>query len=273
MTVIDGGKKGFGKTVISAALFLTGLDIILDTVDSIKTSTETQQMIEKMEDYAVEIEEGKSLSSYGAYSFYYGSKYGDGSMDYYFGYPGNEPNINLQLDYVFTSNPEAMGVIKHVAHYSGVTDFVIEYTGRWWRSGGNASRSTQNKTVRLLSLSKLTALGIAVADYNKAMWLPNPSNIPSVPSVPWVNPWKSDPDTNKPVLPEEIPIEVPLTNPDTYSPGEPWNEPLPTYEPIPGSDPDKDKEYIPGSFPGSVPGVGEGFTGLPGIYCLSSSGS
>lgn len=257
LTVVEGGKnagKGFGQLVVDSAMFLVGIDILLDTVDEIKGAVANQKLIEKVEEYTTAIEDGKAYTTVGPYSFYIDGVFtGDKKQSVAFGNENASDVLNIagaasQIAYTAIGDAYMAVITEVTGSASNVYHYEITYT--------NTSKKTvtEQGSVELLSLpnlkQKLALKGSVeeIPDYNKVNWQPLTDNIPSSPSLPWVTPWRSDPDTNKPILPDTVPIEVPLQDPDIYNPGEPWNEPLPEYEPnpdyVPGDQPDKD--YIPG---------------------------
>lgn len=260
LQLIEGGKnagKDFGQVIISAALFLTGLDIVMDVSEAIETSVNTQVGLETLKEYGTLIEEGKAYSSIGPYTFFVAKELKNNKTMLAF---GNEHSYKTAPHPHFSY--DGLGYSRTGTLFTGVITGVVNNTYKLKYSFTDYETgkiTEETRSVVLAPIDKfLEAYPEEVPDFNIVNWQPLQYNIPSAPSLPWVTPWRDNPDTNKPVIPDEIPIEIPLTDPDTYSPGEPWNDPMPNYDPIPGDDPGKDKDYIPGipinPTPGTEPG-------------------
>lgn len=253
-------KPGFVEYVMDASIYLLAVGVFLDVVTSIEDAVANEQQIEIVEEYMAKVEEGKAYTKVGPYVFYT-QKWSDvPNPVYIFG--------SKAADDLFRSDMLTYGDFNRSAQSFGQfkvgtlpTGIITKVDGNRFTAkvsiiqpvGGTPKETTTTFTMNNpdIVIEKLNLID----EYNKSMWLPNPSNIPSVPSVPWVAPWRDNPDTNKPVIPEEIPLEVPLSDPDIYSPEQPWNDPMPIYDPVPGDQPDKD--YIPGIpiYPNPDPGT------------------
>lgn len=250
---VDTGSKNnpgvFGKAVISTAAFLTGLDIILDMRQEYVDAINNKEMLEKVTDYQEKIESGEAMTAYGPYTFWVQEWGYDQKATLWFGAKGATENqyplANYNMETIRVGDPYSGVILSSVLNKdTGQLNVKVSFT---YTDYSEKKVYTDTKGLALPALDTLKyPNGDIIPDYNKVNFQPDPSNLPSVPSVPWVTPWRDNPETDKPILPDTVPIEVPLSDPDIYNPGEPWNEPLPEYEPNPEPGDQPDKDYIPG---------------------------
>lgn len=222
------GKPGFGKVLISSAMFLTGADIMTDVYHSILTAYNKAEMLETIADLTTKVEEGKIISSYGGASAMIQYGY------WHFGVPNRFTSLATP-SYMNPQKPLIIDIKKIVRNeYWKTIALTFSATGI---DQYNNPYTLDNRELDL-TISDLTEEFNLVKSKVEAL--------PNIQEVPWLQPFKETGATPQ-WFPKTVEVEIPITDSDwsTETPT-PWNEPLLEPQPSPGENPSKNP-IVPGS--------------------------
>jgi hypothetical protein len=228
-------KPNFSNFVVSSALFLTGLDLIMDGYHAIKEHAETNKMMESMEELSEAIQSGKSVVSFGgykAYPFIY-----NGVNTYVrFGIPSNFMAVTQAG--ADLSKPFWAEIYKITNNYPNLT-YSIEFHINYWTTSGTF-RTLYNNGPMSIPISTLE-------DYRTVSSIPSTTQIPEVQPLPWRESYETS-QVVPTTMPDSINVNIPTTNDYPEEVTTPWNEPETFRQPEPdvpppdGEDPPTDGE-------------------------------
>lgn len=241
-------KQGFGKTVISAGLFLTGLDIFYDIKNELDEALITEKNIAVMEGLEDIYETGEFYSSYGpivvnytdAPAWFRWTIQWDSypytwegpaiiriqKKKWYEGEPISftftRPELIKPIDVSESSNPEGLQFYLYVGTYVAV----------YKQSDGAVTTKTGEYTLNY------PAFNLSEKDFAVKDLAPNEYPMPEIVEVPDLVPIRETGQVPE-NFPNEIPIEIPESNDYPEIIPEPWNDPLeiPKSEPEPEPNP------------------------------------
>lgn len=209
-------KPGFGKVVLTGALFLTGADLLVDGANALVNAGNQQALFLYMNSLEDNLISGAFVTSYrGATAFLHdeypyfgfpigtnGSRYGIYNSSYNWTLPFYTEIFNIKAD-----DPNRLYCDVNIVHIQG--------------------GSLINQKLSNMSLAYPTT---PIPDFNKVGFIPKPSDLPDMDVMPWVN--------NPPaVVPDSVEVVIPMANSYPEQITKPWNEPMPDINPKPIPDP------------------------------------
>lgn len=228
-------KPGYGKVLVSAAMFLTGADVMTDVYNATLTAFNEAGMMERIMDYKQSVSSGSTLRSYrGATTFIRNGQW-------HFGF-------NVTGAFMSLASPSVMSPDKPaLVNIFNVED--IGY-GRMMLYFNYSGFNDKNKVYVGSNTSYVFDSIFAENDWKTIAEKVSETHLPKIAEVPWLQPY-TETGIVPNWFPETVEVEIPLTDTDwsTETPT-PWNEPLlePVAEPVPdpGDIPSKNP-ILPGS--------------------------
>lgn len=226
-------KPGFGKVMVDATLFLTGADLLVSGANAIYNASQAQTMISVASEYSDAIKAGQLVTSvYGAQSYYADGYLQFGFVDY--ADPFGHPTSAIMFDSVVQ---KTMMNFADITAYSLVNG-VITVSGVW-----------HYNTVGTKDFTNLS-FGIpnwitSVPDFRTDSFVPDASTTPEINLTPWAQELANTGQTTQ-TVPNQVPVEIPLTSGYPEQITTPWNDPVPDLGTDPVPDPPPDPQPAPG---------------------------
>lgn len=237
-------KPNFGKFILEGALFLTGLDIVVDIAQEIKNAQEFAGQVERMTDLEYQIKEDENITSWGGLSFFERTRdstthvlmFGDESFyTKYVSYPTGYSNL------VSLHTPSQTIVNRYLTSISetGTNPKVYKIIGNYRMQTGPDRYANGN-----INNSVKMPLEWSPKDYSTIGYVPTIEEVPEVVEVPYIKEY-IDTGIVPDVMPDSVTVNVPIESsvPDALPITEPfpWNEPIgETTNPEPNPEPNPD---------------------------------
>lgn len=208
-------KPGFGKYILTGAMFLTGADLVYDIYQSIKTAYDEQTELERLVDIQEGLKTGDVFTSVYGNGFLYNGQYV---------FIGTKTNYEQILNNIDINKPH-YGVFNEITYDYG-NKFRVEYSFYYTEIGSSSQRS-KNAISDILTKVDNT-------EKNQVQSIPTSNDVPVKTDLPWLEQYKTY-GTVPSDLPSTIDVDFP-TNDDYADPGtDSWNQPISDFNAGPGT--------------------------------------
>jgi hypothetical protein len=247
-------KPGFGRILVSTALFLTGADLLVDGYKAIKASNEQQKMLEYMKETTDGLASGELfMNTYGATGIWPYNMNGTDIWTIAYGaiYGANYSSSSWDKTKAYWLTWSTVAMTYHTSSGTVTTDKTLAATVDLVISGINKHYfSTNYGTYRDDKPGNVILNGIPVSAENSYTTVGIVPGVDLVPDTSNITPWaQTYADTGVAVdsdaMRETVPIDIPLTDDYPETVVDPWNEPDadlapdPVVEPVPDPVPEK----------------------------------